>query len=107
MNSSYLIREARLRAGLSQRELAERVRTTQSAVARWEAGRTHPSAETLAKVVEACGLELRPSLVDAEPGDVTLIERTLELTPEQRLDELVRTVAFIRAGRRALRARRG
>ena len=107
MHSAPLIREARLRAGLSQAELAQRVGTTQSAVARWEVGRAHPSAETLGRVVEACGFELRPSLVDADPGSATLIERTLALSPQQRLDELVRTVAFIRSGRRALDARRG
>lgn len=107
MNSAALIREARLRAGLSQAELSHRLGTSQSAVARWEAGRTHPSAETLGRVVEACGLELRPSLVDADPGGATLIERTLTLSAEQRLDELVRAVAFIRSGRRAIDARRG
>ena len=35
-----LIREARKRAGLTQRELAERAATTQSSVARWESGST-------------------------------------------------------------------
>lgn len=107
MDSAFLIREARLRAGLSQRELAERTGTTQSAVARWEAGGTRPSVETLAEVVEACGFELVPMIVDVDPGHATLIERTLRLTPERRLDDLVRAVDFIRAGRRALARRSG
>jgi hypothetical protein len=47
------------------------------------------------------------SLVDADPGDASLIERTLARTPSQRLDDLVRTVAFIEAGRRALAGSRG
>jgi transcriptional regulator with XRE-family HTH domain len=102
MHSAAIVREARLRAGLTQQELAERLATTQSAIARWEAGATRPSAEALASVVEACGLELRVSLVAADPQETSLLERTLALSPEQRLDELVRTVSFIRAGRRAL-----
>ena len=106
MISSTLIREARLRAGLTQQELADRLGATQSVVARWESGRVRPSAETLTSIVEACGLELRVSLVDANPGDVSLIERSLGLTPEERFDELVRTVAFIQAGRAALGSRR-
>jgi transcriptional regulator with XRE-family HTH domain len=102
MRTAALIREARLRAGFTQRDLASRLGTTQSAIARWEAGRATPSLETLAKVASACGLDLSVNLAGADPGEASLIERTLRLTPEQRLDELVRTVAFIRAGRAAL-----
>lgn len=107
MNSASIIREARLRAGLSQRELAGKVGTTQSAVARWEAGKAHPSAETLGEVVEACGMDLVPMMIERDSGDASLIERTLGLTPEQRFDALVRTVEFIQAGRRAVRQRIG
>lgn len=102
MNSALLVREARLRTGLTQRELAERLGTTQSVVSRWESGGVHPSAETLSSIIEACGLELHVALTEIDRGDAALIERTLGLTPEQRLDELVRTVEFIRAGRIAL-----
>jgi hypothetical protein len=104
MNAGALIREARLRAGLTQRELAEKVGTTQSSIARWEAGGARPSLETLSSLARSCGLELRISLAEPDPGDAALIERTLSLTPEQRLDGLVRTVRFIAAGRSALRS---
>jgi transcriptional regulator with XRE-family HTH domain len=107
MLSAALIREARLRAGLTQRDLAERLGTTQSAVARWEAGRVRPSLETLSGAAAACGLELRVNLMEADPGESSLLDRTLALTPEQRFDELVRTVAFIEAGRAALAERLG
>ena len=50
--SAELIR-ARLRAGLSQVELAERMGTSQSAIARLESGRTLPSAKTLIRFAEA------------------------------------------------------
>ncbi|HME68625.1 MAG TPA: helix-turn-helix transcriptional regulator [Myxococcota bacterium] len=38
-----LLREARVRAGLTQRDLAWRARTSQSVVARIEQGRSDPS----------------------------------------------------------------
>lgn len=44
------IHEFREKWGLSQRELAERLGTTQSAVARLEAGDVSPSLPTLDKV---------------------------------------------------------
>jgi ribosome-binding protein aMBF1 (putative translation factor) len=42
------IAKARRRAGLSQAELARRMKTTQSTVARLESGRGQPSTRTLA-----------------------------------------------------------
>ena len=41
--------EARLAAGLTQAQLAKRMRTTQSVVARLEGGRIHPSTRTLGR----------------------------------------------------------
>ena len=51
--------EARTRAGLTQAELAARMKTTQSAAARLESGRTPPSTRTLEKVARATGTRLR------------------------------------------------
>ena len=45
--------EARTRAALTQAELAERMETTQSVVARLESGRIHPSTRTLEKIARA------------------------------------------------------
>ena len=59
MSGGVLIREARRRAGLTQVELAHRVGTTQSAIARVERGRTEPTAERL-------GLEVETKATDAE-----------------------------------------
>ena len=60
--AAELIR-ARARAGLSQAELAERMGTSQSAIARLESGRTLPSAKTLLRFAKATGskVELRLS----------------------------------------------
>lgn len=96
-----------MRAGLTQAELADRTGTAQSAIARWETGGAHPSLETLVRLVRACGLELRVGLEGADPGDASLIERNLALSPGQRLDQLVRTVEFIREGRAAMGTLRG
>ena len=51
--------EARRRAGFTQAELAARMKTTQSAVARLEGSRVPPSTRTLEKVAKATGTRLR------------------------------------------------
>ena len=50
--------EARVRAGLTQAELATRMETSQSAVARLESGRVNPSARTLERFAKATGTRL-------------------------------------------------
>jgi transcriptional regulator with XRE-family HTH domain len=52
---------ARVKAGLTQDELASRMHTTQSAIARLESGRTLPSARTLQRLADATGMRLRIS----------------------------------------------
>jgi ribosome-binding protein aMBF1 (putative translation factor) len=49
----------RARADLSQAELARRMGTSQSAIARLESGRSRPSTRTLRKFAEATGMKLR------------------------------------------------
>jgi DNA-binding XRE family transcriptional regulator len=46
---------ARVRAGLTQEQLAEKMQTTQSTIARMESGRTLPSMRTLSRYAEATG----------------------------------------------------
>ncbi len=46
---------ARVRAGLTQEQVAERMQTTQSTIARMESGRTMPSLRTLSRYAEATG----------------------------------------------------
>ena len=53
--------EARASAGLTQEQLAERMNTTQSVVARLESGRGHPSTRTLEKIAHSTGTRLRIS----------------------------------------------
>ena len=59
-NSSWrALVEARTQAGMTQTELAARMKTTQSALARLESGRVPPSTRTLEKVARATGTRLR------------------------------------------------
>ena len=53
--------EARRDAGLTQVQLADRMETMQSVVARLESGRINPSTRTLEKVALATGTRLRIS----------------------------------------------
>lgn len=57
--AARLLIEARARAGLSQAELAQRMGTTQSAIARLESGRTAPTLRTLQRYACALGARLR------------------------------------------------
>jgi ribosome-binding protein aMBF1 (putative translation factor) len=56
---AQLVIGARAHADLSQAELAERMGTSQSAVARLESGRIKPSTRTLEKLAAATGMRLR------------------------------------------------
>lgn len=53
--------EARVLAGLTQEELAVRMDTRQSNIARLESGRARPTTETLARLAVATGTELHIS----------------------------------------------
>lgn len=56
---AYALIEARAKAGLTQEELARRMETTQSAIARLESGRVRPSSRTLERFAEATGTRLK------------------------------------------------
>jgi len=51
--------KARVRAGLTQEQLAKRMHTTQASIARLESGRVKPSTRTLERLACATGLRLR------------------------------------------------
>ena len=63
--ASMLI-EARTKAHLSQAEVAERMGTSQSTIARLESGAAKPTLSTLEKFAEATGTRVRVSLEPAE-----------------------------------------
>ena len=87
MNPAELVRNSRIRSGLSQQELADRVGTTQSAVSRWERGHDEPRLRTLSEIARACGMRL---VIDIEEDvDRAQIRQQLSLSPVDRLASVV------------------
>lgn len=75
-----------MRAGLTQADLARRLGTTQSAIARLERPMSNPRLQTLERALAASGHALSITSRRPKPSiDETLISRQLRRTPEQRL----------------------
>ena len=70
MSAANIIADARLRAGLTQRELAKRAGTSCSAIANYESGKVDPAYGTLERIVAACGMELRTEAAELTENDV-------------------------------------
>jgi transcriptional regulator with XRE-family HTH domain len=96
-----LIREVRRRARITQSALARRVGTSQPAIARYERARAMPDLDTLHRIVEACGLELRLELAEPDPQRAAGERIALERTPEERLEANSRQAALVHALRNA------
>ena len=83
--SSRILKYARSRARLTQRELAARTGIPQETIARIERGRVDPRVGTLDRLLDGCGfgLEVEPRL--GIGIDRTQIDALLDLTPVERL----------------------
>jgi len=84
MSAYRILRYARRKAGLSQRELAERSGVPQPTIARIEAGRVSPRFETLETLLASCGRRLELVRRRGEGVDRTAIRQLLRLTPDER-----------------------
>jgi transcriptional regulator with XRE-family HTH domain len=85
MNGAAILRTARRRAGLTQRELARRAGVPQPTISRIEREVVSPSVDTITPLIEACGMEL---LVMDQPGeglDRSLIRQRLLMSPAERM----------------------
>jgi transcriptional regulator with XRE-family HTH domain len=102
MRGGALIREARRRAGLTQTELAARLGTTQSAIARIERGSTEPSYERVAAALGACGFDLVPRLLPADDPDWSVASANLAVDTDTRVRRHQAALRFALAGRQAL-----
>ncbi len=80
-----LVRFSRLRAGLTQEELARRAGIPQPALARIERGRVTPRLDTIDRLLRECGMSLELIPRAGIGVDRTTIRRMLALTPRQRL----------------------
>ena len=94
MVSGDLLKEARLRAGLTQAELGARLGKAQSVIARWERDDVSPSLETLRGAVRACGFDLAFSMSKFDDSNVTIIDQHLRMTPAERFADLMARVRF-------------
>jgi transcriptional regulator with XRE-family HTH domain len=92
MTSGTLIREARLRAGLSQGELSERSGKDRAQIARWERDVVQPSFETLRDLVRACGFDLELALVpyEADEREIARLRKSLLRSPQERMQAMLR-----------------
>jgi transcriptional regulator with XRE-family HTH domain len=78
MDTGHLLRDARLAAGLTQAELAERAGTSQATLSAYERGRKVPSVSTLARLLAATGRRLATAPASApvvSPSAAKLAER--------------------------------
>jgi len=95
-----LLREARLRHGLSQERLAIRAGTTQSAISRIEQERGSPTVRTLEELLHLLGEDLVLAVEKRDSGiDLSLNRANLELTPEQRVRQGLEFADVVRRNR--------
>lgn len=85
MDPARTLRAARRRAGLTQRQLAERTGVAQPTIARIERKREMPRADTLSALLRACGESLFSWPRLGVGIDRTLIREMLARTPQERL----------------------
>lgn len=89
VRSATLLKEARLRAGLSQQELAEVSGKDRTVIARYEQGVVAPSIDTLVEILRFCGFDIPLELVPYDSGPDERRRELQMLSPERRLDEML------------------
>lgn len=89
-----MIREARLRAGLSQGDLGARVGRDRAQIARWEREAVAPSFETLRELVRACGFDLAVEIVAASSDETAeaRVRATLLQSPQERVQTMLESL---------------
>jgi len=83
---SASISRARIAAGLTQEQLAERLNTKQSAIARLEAGKRLPSLNYLSAIASALSTDLIPptfASIEERKSNITLTVETKSLDYER------------------------
>jgi transcriptional regulator with XRE-family HTH domain len=99
MDGGQFVREARRRAGMTQRQLAARAGVSQPLVARIEGGTVDPPFERLLELVRACGFDLEIHVVPLDEDAWTLVEQGAAATPDERLARMLAGVELLEAGR--------
>jgi transcriptional regulator with XRE-family HTH domain len=70
--SSALLQLARLKAGMSQREMAERAGVPVTMISAYERDQRQPTLATLLRLLRAAGFDLRLHLAEYDPHDEIL-----------------------------------
>jgi len=89
MRGGELIREARMRADLTQAELSERTGRDRSVIARWEQGLASPPVESLLACIHACGFDLPLVLVPLDRSVDSELTEVLPLAPNERVSQML------------------
>jgi len=92
-----LIREARMRAGLTQSELSELTGRERSVIARWEQGVISPPIESLLACIHACGFDLPLVLVPVDRSRDEELQASLMLAPSDRVERMLGELGGTRA----------
>ena len=96
-----LLQLARLKAGLTQRELAERAGVPTTMISAYERGKRQPTLDTLLRLLRAAGFDLRMQLAPYEADDDVLADLEAARTSRER----ARRDRQLEAWRRATPAR--
>ena len=104
MTPGQLLREARVRHGLSHERLARRARTSQAAISRIERDVVSPTIATLSELIDHTGEELVLSAQENDWGhDRTLLRTNLRFSPAQRIANTVSVANGIAELRKGMR----
>ena len=100
--SSALLQLARLKAGMSQRELAERAEVPVTMISAYERDQRQPTLATLLRLLRAAGFDLRLHLAPYDPHDEILagLEASRSEAERRRSRPPASGLARRRAGRR-------
>lgn len=88
MNFPAKLKNLRLQHGLTQMELAEKLKTSQSSITGWEQGRREPDFRTIQRIAEFFNVPmsaLLPSEDNVTDDYVAAVAESLHLNPKLRL----------------------
>lgn len=104
MKAAGNLRYAREKAGLTQRQLAERAGVPQSTIGRIECGLVDPRISTLDRLLKVCGFELDVTMRRGIGVDRTQFREQLATSPDERLARAAAGARFLRDVREAMRS---
>src|SRR5712692_75463 len=84
MTAASILRYARRKVNLSQRELGRRAGVTQATISRIEDGLISPRFDTMERLLDVCGFQLQATPRRGEGVDRGAIRELLRSTPAER-----------------------